>query len=163
MMYTKTNLLRKVDGMQARKALIGEREFMIKKRFNPLAMSHENWFNMVYPDAKLFLEGLTVENFKQMLDDHRELRTKRNEKNAYLKRVFPDMFQFIDSQRLFFLEESVYKKSRARIKKRSKITAPVLFFNGGEYRIMELVKVQEILAEKKKLKEQELKKERGSW
>ena len=69
----------------------------------------------------------------------------------------------MDSQRLFFLEESRYKKSRAKIKKRSKITSPTLFFNQGKYRIMELTKVQKIIDEKKKVEEEELKKERGSW
>ncbi len=163
MTYTMTDVLRKADAIEARRALLGDKDFKIKKRFNPLAMLHENWVDKVYPDAKLYLEGLTVENFKQMLDDHRALRTKRNEKNAYLKRVLPDMFQFVDSQRLFFLKESVYKKKRAKIKKRSKMTTPVLFFNGNKYRIMELTKVQEIIAERKKIEEEKLKEGKGSW
>lgn len=167
MTYTMTDVLWKADAIEARRALLGDKDFMIKRRFNPLAFSHENWVNKVYPDAKLYLEGLTIENFKQILDDHREVRAKRNEKNAYLKRIIPDMFVFLENDRIYPLigkeTESRYKKCRAKIKKRSKINDPILFFNADRYRIMELVKVQEIITERKKLEEEKLKEGKGSW
>jgi hypothetical protein len=150
-----TDVLAKADGMEARRAVLGGKELKIKRRFNPLSLSHENWIDLVYPDAKLFLEGLTVQNFKQLLDDHRETRIKRNEKNAYLIRTIPDMFKFIESQRLYSLKESVYKKFQKKIEKRSKISIPVLFFEENKYRIMELSKVQEILKERKKFEKEQ--------
>jgi hypothetical protein len=162
-----TDLLKTVSGMQSRRSIIGEKDFMVKKRFNPLAMSHENWVAIVYPEAKLFLKGLTVENFKQMLDDHREVRIKRNEKNAYLKRVVPEMFTLLENDRIYPLMgkelEPHYKKCRTKIKKRHKIISPVLFFQKDKYKIMELSKAQEILEERKKFKEEKLKEGKGSW
>jgi hypothetical protein len=151
-----TDVLAKADGMEARRAVLGDKEFKIKRRFNPLALSHENWVDLVYPEAKLFLEGLTVQNFKEILNDHRETRVKRNEKNAYLVKVIPDMFRFVESQRLYSLKESAYKKCQKKIEKRSKIGTPVLFFEKNRYKIMELSRAQEILEERKKFeKEQE--------
>ena len=58
----------KANGLEARRAFENTRLRRIKRRFNPTALSHENWVALVYPEAKLFLEGLTVERFKEMLN-----------------------------------------------------------------------------------------------
>ena len=81
MHYTMTDLMSKANGLEARRAFENTRLRRIKRRFNPTALSHDNWVALVYPEAKLFLEGLTVERFKEMLNEHRELWHKRQENN----------------------------------------------------------------------------------
>jgi len=155
MNYTMTDILAVAKGIEATRALGGEREFAIKRRFDPRSMSHENWVGIVYPEMKLFLDGLTVENFKQILDDHRVLRNEREDKNAYLKKIRPDLFTFIETGRIYPLQESRYKKCRDKIKKRTKLSSPVLFFDEC-YAIIETEKAQEIIKERKENEKKEV-------
>lgn len=150
MKYTITDVLAKAQAMEARRAVLGDKDFKIKKRFDLRGLSHDNWVDLVYPDAKLFLKGLTVQTFKQILDDHRDLRNERDKKNTYLKRIIPDIFQFMEGGRIFFLKESCYKKYRRKIEKRKKIDAPVLFLTNGSYEIIALTNAVEIIEERKK-------------
>jgi hypothetical protein len=122
--------------MEARRVVLGDGKFKVKYHFDPRGMSHENWEKLVYPDVKLFIDDMTKENFKQLLEEHRNLYDERDKKRSLLARKYPDLFKFC-KDRLFPLKENEYKKIRDKLKKRYKMESPVIEINGKGVKIKE--------------------------
>jgi hypothetical protein len=109
------DILAKSKGMEARRVVLGDGKFKVKYHFDPRGMSHENWEKLVYPDVKLFIDDMTKENFKQLLEEHRNLYDERDKKRSLLARKYPDLFKFckkeekdVDSQRYTSSTESTF-------------------------------------------------------
>lgn len=146
------DIMKKASAMEAYLSVIEEPEFKIKRDFDPRGMSHENWKKIVWPVTKLFIEDMTADNFREILEEHRNLWTKRDEKRLSLEKHPPDLFRYM-SNRIFPLEEKRYKNARASLSKRTKIVNAVLLFHENKLKLMGDSDADEIIKEKSKKSE----------
>lgn len=149
MKYTMTHVIAKSDAMQTRRAVSGEREFAVKKDFDSRGLSHDSWLTIVYPDAKLFLKGLTKDNFIELLDTHREVKEEREQRDLSMERHPHILFQFMDEERVFPLKEKYYDKVRKSLGKKKKIASPVFFLVDLRPELITLDEATKIVKERK--------------